>query len=459
MSVLDEIVDVFLGGPDDWAARLQPVVSLVSPEGNEFEAKWRGDSRSVDKKLGIFFFPKIKGNIVQDLAVNSVRYTIPLYFDGKDCDLNAKAFFNAARETGRWVVTHPVHGFLELQLIKATENDQLVTDGGIIDIPTEWIEPIDETTLLTAAEAASAVSGGIDELNSSAFDQFTEALDSSTEALSNAINTTVQGIANVTDVVLSPLTTSVDYLDNTMNLIQNGINDTLAATVLDVESLAGQMQQLITTPSLATTSMEQSQSLYNELASAYTEFLPSDSDGTATEKANDAVIVELCLSAALSAFGTIAVNGIKAAQAAGVTIPTTTTVLTSEPIATRAQAVEAAQNSADFFTSMTDSLDTIQTQFEDEDIDNQYFAQPASYASAAQLASKTVQFLLISSFNLKVERRFVLDRPRSPVEIAMTEYKGPGNNDANINLFIRSNKLKDDEIYLLPAGREVIIYV
>jgi hypothetical protein len=460
MSVLDEIVDVFLGGPDSWAERLQSEILLISPEGNEFTAKWSGSSRSMEKKLGIFIFPKVKGNVVQDLDVNSTSWTIPISFDGKDCDLNATAFFRAAKERGVWSITHPVHGFLGLQLVRITQNDEPVTSGGIIEVDTEWIEPIDETTLLTAAEASAAVQDKIDGLATSAFDQFAEGLDASTEALENGISTTVQGIANVTDFVLSPLTSSVDALSTAMNLIQNGINDTLAATVLDVEALAGQIQELITTPSLATTSIEQSQDLYSELASEFSALLP-DTDATTrltAAEANQAIVVELALSSALQAYGTIAVNGIKAAQAAGATIPATTIVLTGEPVATRAQAVEAAANTATVFDDLTNNLEGIQKAFENEDIDQQYFAQPLSFSPAAQLVGQTIQFLLLAAFDLKVERRFVLDRPRSPVEIAMTEYGGPGNNDANIDLFIRSNNLKDNEIYLLPAGREVLIY-
>lgn len=458
MSVFDQIADIFNGGPDDWAARLQPDFVMVSPEGNEFRPKWSGDSRSFGKKLGVFVFPKVKGDIVQDLDVSSTIYSIPLHFDGKDCDLNARAFFQAAKETGRWNVTHPVHGFVELQLMTIRENDEPVTSGGIITIDTEWIEPIDDTTLLTAAEAASNVNTAIDALNNSAFDQFTAALDTSTEALASGIDATVQGIANVTDFVLSPLTSSVDFLDSTMNLIQNGINDTLNATVLDVQSLAGQIQQLVITPSFGAVNLEQSQGLYDDLVEEMATLLPGTGGTLSAQEANRTLIVELAMSAAISAYGKIAVNGIQAAQAAGITIPTTSISLEGEPVATRSQAVEAAQNTADLFSDVTDSLETLQEAFETKDIDEQYFAQALSFSDASVLAARTIQFLMISAFDLKVERRFVLDRPRCPTEIAISEYNGAGEQDANIDLFIRSNNLTGDEIYLLPAGREVTVY-
>jgi len=457
VSLFDQIADIFNGGPDDWEARLQPDFVMISPEGNEFRPKWSGDSRSFSKKLGVFIFPKVKGDIVQDLDVSSTIYSIPLLFDGKDCDKNAQAFFQAAKERGRWSVTHPVHGFIELQLMSIRETDEPVSSGGVITIETEWIEPIDETTLLTAAEAASNVGDAADTLNNSAFDQFTAALDTSTEALASGIDSTVQGIANVTDFILSPLTTSVDYLDSTMNLIQNGINDTLNATVLDVQALAGQIQQLVITPSFGAVDLAQSQSLYDDLVSEMTKLLPGTGINLTAQDANSVLIIELAMSAAISAYSKIAVNGINAAQA-GVTIPTTAITLAGEPVATRPQVVEAAQNMADFFSGITGSLEALQEAFETKDIDEQYFAQALSFSDAAILSAKVIQFLMVSAFDLKVERRFILDRPRCPIEIAVSEYNGPGARDANIDLFIRSNNLTGDSIYMLPAGAEVVVY-
>jgi prophage DNA circulation protein len=457
-DLVSTLVDVFLGGPDDWKARLGTSIQFISPEGNEFEAKWLGDSRTMEKKLGIFVFPRVAGNVVQDLDVNSTQYSTTFYFDGKDCDLNSKAFFQSAAERGRWTITHPVHGFLELQLITIKENDNLVVEGGYVAIETEWIEPIDEDTLLTAAEAAGIVDSGIDDLNTSAFEQFTEALDTATEALSNGINTVVNGVANVTDFVLSPLTSTVDALDNTTNLVQNGINDTLNATVLDVQSLAGQIQQLVTLPALATTNIESSQSLYDDAIDAWIALLPDTRGALAEEEANQALVVELALSAALSAYARIAVNGIRAAQAAGVQIPTTDIVLEGEPIQTRAQAVAAAVKTAETFTKITNALDLVQEAFETKDIDKQFFAQAFSFNDAAQLMGQTIKFLLISSFDLKIERRIVLDQPRCPVEIVVSEYGTLGDNDSNLDLFIKSNSLSGDDIYMLPPGREVVIY-
>lgn len=479
MAFYDTTVDIFNRGPDDWRGRLGDSVELVSPEGSEFKAKWRGDSRTADKKLGIFIYPRVKGNIVQDLEVNSTRYSIPLYFDGKDCDLNAQSFFRAARENGPWTVTHPVYGFLELQLISIKESADLVANGGYVLVETEWIEPIDETTLQTTAEMAADIFGETDTLNITAAEQFAADLDATTEALRENIESTVNGIENLSDAALGPLFSITDSLDNLILSIHNGIQDTLDAAILDPLVLGAQIQNLLQTPLLAMNDIAARLDYYGDLADDLLEILP-DASSTKRKHFNNSVITELALSSITVANAKIATTGINAAQSgravasgrlsaaqilSGVspsiqTIPgaSTITVTTTSPVQTRAQVVEAAQRIADDFAASVAALEESQSNFEGLDIDQQYFSQKQTYALASKIVARTVQFLLLSAFDLAVERRFTLDRPRSPIDITISEYGTLGENDAYLDLFIASNELRGDDIYLLPAGREVVIY-
>ncbi len=56
-------------------------------------------------------------------------------------------------------------------------------------------------------------------------------------------------------------------------------------------------------------------------------------------------------------------------------------------------------------------------------------------------------------------KRFTLSRPRAPIEITISEYGELGPEDSYLDLFIASNHLRSDEVILLPAGREVVVYV
>ena len=104
-----------------WLDRVRGSLHLISPEGKTFDAKWVGDSRSAEKKLGIFTYPKINGTVVQDLGLNSALYPFRLFFDGEDNDLESTRFFEAFNERGTWEIDHPTKGRITLQPINVIE--------------------------------------------------------------------------------------------------------------------------------------------------------------------------------------------------------------------------------------------------------------------------------------------------------------------------------------------------
>lgn len=444
MSILDDIVDIFTGGPNDWRERLKGTIEFISPEGNEFTAFWRGSPRNMSKKLGIFDYPKIKGTIVQDLDVKSVIYPITFFFAGENNDLEAKAFFESARERGLWEVTHPVHGFKGLQLVSITENDEPVENGNITEINSEWIEPIDEVSLLTQAQLKGLVDSKSIDLNLTAVEQFVANITQASDSLVGAIKTTTNGIQNVSDFVLSPLFSTVDAIDNAINGIQNGIQDTLNATVLQLQALAGQIQNLIEIPLLVNNDIDSRLDTYNDLINGYFGILPGTENSTIAATAelgaqkNALSVDELALSASIVALAQIIITG---------------------ELQTRTQALAATARFGNLFFEITNQLEQKQEEFADDDIDEQYFSQSQSYTDAYLLLMATAQYLMSSIYNLNIEKRFIIQEPRAPIEITISEYGDLGDNDSNLDLFIRTNSLKGPELLLLPRGKEVVIYV
>ena len=84
MNILDQIAETLGLGPNSWDERLRKTIDFVSPEGNQFSALWRGAPRTTPKKLGIFSFPKVDGNIVQDLGTESAVYELTFWFEGRN---------------------------------------------------------------------------------------------------------------------------------------------------------------------------------------------------------------------------------------------------------------------------------------------------------------------------------------------------------------------------------------
>jgi hypothetical protein len=438
MTVFGKIADILGFGPNRWNERLGKFLGMISPEGNEFEAKWKKSDRSLEKRLGIFSYPKVVGNVVQDKAVNSPKHNYPFFFDGDNNDIDANDFFRAAAETGTWQVTHPVHGFFELQLVSVTEKAEPVDRGNITAFESVWIEPIDEVTLLSGREMAGIIDASVDELNVNAAQQFADRMKDGSETLRQNIEDATNLLDSITEKALSPLFDTVGALKSSHNAIQAGIQDTFRATTYKLESLAGQIQQLIQQSVLASVDLTSRLGAYSDLETGSIGSLSSTA-GTSTGFAvNNAGIQELALSSVMISYANIA---------------------TTSSFRSKAEAVSLIDAINSSFNTITNALDTAQADFSSNDVDEQYFSQTTTYQLLSKLVGEVSRYLLISAFDLKVEKRFILDKPTLPIDITINEYGSLGDGDSNFDLFISSNNLKGSDIILLPAGREVLIYV
>jgi hypothetical protein len=428
-----------------YLTRLRPVITLTAPEGGEpFEAKWRGSPKTLEKKLGMFDYPGILGTVVQDLGVRSWLYPMTIFFDGADNDIEANRFQLALSQTGQWSVIHPVYGFRGLQLISATERDMPVDEGGYTAFQLEWIEPIDPATLQTAAELSDQIGFQSDLVNGSAADQFLENIRnlSATDAFS--ISAAVDKITGPIDSILGPIAAASDAVFETQNQIQQGLQAVLNAAVLQPLSLVGQIQQLVQNPLRAITDIKTRLNAYGNLAGELFGMTPGTTDNF---NRNQGAVQELT-------FASIMVSNAKIAN----TPPSRTGVPNVGGLRSRAAVNDTANQIAQTHIELNDKLEETQTVFEDQPITNQWISQRDTHYQTAQLAGLSVAYLISSSFDLNVERRQVLNRPRATVALAMELYDGPGEDDQNIDLFIESNDLHGDDILRIPAGREVVFY-
>ena len=436
MSLIDQIKYILENGPDDWRSRVRDSIELTSPEGETFTAKWQAGPRDMSKKLGIFSYPKVKGNIVQDLDVNSTKYNLKIFFEGDDHDKTANKFFVACGERGTWEVIHPIHGFVELQLISVREVDDPVKSGGVTAIESQWIEPIDPTTLITAAQLAAAIYEKIKDLNTNSAQQFADNLNQSAEAFSRAVESATTKATLILEVTTKPLYDSIDALDTAITAIQQSVNDVKTQTTILTDSLAGQLQQLTQLPALGVGDGPTKGQAYSDMIDDMIGVLPSTIRQPEIAK-NEASVAELNMVSAIGALAKVA---------------------TVSTLTTRAQALELAELITTAFTNVTTNLDAAQDEFLDEYFVNQYFSQSQTFSDAYDIVALANKYLLTLAPSLQIEKKIILDRPRSPIEITIAEYGDLGAGDVNFDLFIETNKLKGDDILMLNRGTEVVIY-
>jgi hypothetical protein len=443
-DAIDKVKDLLGLGPDDWAARLAASIEMTSPSGKQFSPKWQGNARSFDKKLGIFSYPKLVGNVVQDLEANSARYPLTLSFDGKDNDLTAATFFEAAREKGPWDVIHPVHGYVQLQLISISEQVQPVASGGITVFDTEWIEPIDPDELVTARELQSKTEEAIKDLNISAAQQFADNVTQAAASATNAIASAASTVAAIMDVATSPLFDSLDALNGVVNATQTALQSTITQAEIITDSLAGQIQQLAQLPALGSGSGPSKLDAFSNVIDAVSERLPLTglaSSGDAEILKNGVAVNELALNAAVGAIAKAAIVS---------------------SLVTRADALVLAGRLGDLFTTITANLDATQEAFSGQPADLQYASNGQAFADANNVITLATRYLLAVAPDLKIERRQILDEPKTPVQIVLEAYGELGADGELLDLFIEANKLGDaldgNGILVLDRGSEVVTY-
>jgi len=441
---IDRVKELLGAGPNDWAARLGEAVEMTSPSGKTFSPKWIGNDRSLDKKLGIFSYPKLAGNVVQDLDVNSARYPLTLYFDGKDNDLDASKFFEAARENGPWEVIHPVHGYVQLQLISISEQVQPVTSGGITVFDTEWIEPIDPDELVTARELQSQTNEAIKDLNVSAAQQFADNISQRAEALVNAIESAASDVSAIMDAATAPLFAPLDALNSIVNATQIALQSTITQARITADSLSGQIQQLAQLPALGIGGGSSKLDAFSNAIDSVSERLPL----TGLPASEDVEIVknkvatyELTLNATVGAISRVAIVS---------------------PLVTRADAIILAEQLGDLFNTITVALDKTQQAFAGQPADLQYASNGQSFAAAERAIALATRYLLAVAPDLKIERRQILDEPKTPVQVVVEAYGELGADGELLDLFIEANKLGEsldgNGILMLDRGTEVITY-
>ena len=79
----------------------------------------------------------------------------------------------------------------------------------------------------------------------------------------------------------------------------------------------------------------------------------------------------------------------------------------------------------------------------------------ATYQPMQNSVALATGFLVENSFSLIEERRLVLGRARTFVDLVAELY---GELDSKFDFFITTNQLSGDEIVELPRGREVVYY-
>ena len=443
--------------------RVRPIITLSSPQGKTFNAKWIGDKRTVKKKVAMFDFPYIKGTVVQDLFSSSREYPLMIMFDGQDHDNDAQDFFDEIdNESGTWEINHPKKGFMVLQPLSITESVEPVRSANHTEFETVWMEPIDPETLLTGAELAALQGEELNEFNELVGEQFAATIDETDlQSIADETKNLLEKIKAATSKMLAGVTAIQEKLNNTQLFLE----DMLDTLILDPLLIAASIQQLVQTPALIAGSLKSRFEYYGDLVD---QIFDREADESQTPASKNQVAVQELGAAstmgALSIIGFTANTPVSTAPASpAATGPTLITATQQEKTATSTLKTKASLSAAiDDYNNQNEKIingmDANQELYQDEPLQDQYFSNSQAAVKANTLMALTNKFLQQNFYTALLEKRFILAYPQTPMQITIEKYGSLGEEDSNLDLFLESNNIKNDDVYILERGREVVIY-
>lgn len=396
----------------------------IAPSSKTYILQFDSLSRTGGKKAPVSEFPGQNQGAVQDLGNLTPTFPVECYITGADYDTLADSFWEALHETGPGKLFHPRWGNLNVLPIPETQSEDFVDGAGRAVFTITFIranaEQFEFPTV--AVDFASKVDADVNDAASSIIDGVPEEItDVATQAGTKA------SMLDTLDKITDGFDTITDLTDD----VRADINQAVANITNQIDELVESPADLMTAilqlyrlPATVDINIDQKVDGYEII---YTNIIDGFSD-TTTKYGED--------------FGLIAVANINSIAIASAE------AITAGDIPTRDGAGEIINALNDLYSNIKDSIQDLE--------DAGSFQTGYEMLQATERALSTaINGLIDQALNLPAERKQTLDRSIDPISLY---YELFGDLEG-FDDWITFNSLADDEILLIPRGREVRWFV
>lgn len=410
-----------------WQDRLRKAF-YVSPSGEKLPFLYENVKQTQTLRGSSFEFPDADGTFVQRIGNSGRRFPLRIILSGSDYDIQAGKFNKALLESGVGSLEHPIYGVIKVIPLGELER--------IDNLKTAANQAIFEVTFFetTGLLYPTSQKDGVNETKE-AVDDYNEA---ESEALEdNTILDTANDRANFLNdynnakaaftTQLSKIAAETEEVEKQFNAINDSINNGIDELIADPLLLGFQTVLLIQSPARAASLILDRLDAYTSLVGLIVGKEPAIA-GLDNSASNSFHNDDLYCSAYITGQVVSVINN---------------------QFQTKSDAIAAADvilTNFDNYTAWHDdnfeSLNELDTS--------------AAYQNLLKAVSLAAGFLVQISFSLKQERKIILDRNRSIIDLTYELY---GEVDLNLDFFINSNNLTGDEILELPKGKEIVFYV
>lgn len=421
--------------------------AYTGPDGVRLTFMWQSVSRETPLRNTPFDFAWVFNSYVQQNGSGSRVYPIRAIFSGENCDLEATTFERACFKTGIGRLEHPMYGTFQVLPVGAVKRD---------DDPTaEANQSIVEVTFWTTTDAVYPSANGnprneivaaLAAFNAAGAQQFSTSTTLGTVAQKANAAASARALVGRVSGSLDTIVSATSTVEAAYRDAQRAILDGMDLLIEDPLALATQLAELVEIPSKALAPISARLDAYIALAAA---LFASPQGSPSTSLASGVVLPRRNV--------TIANDFQIAAVLASSAVAGSISSVLATTFTTRPQAIAAAESVLAQLDAVTAWRDLAFEALGDAAAlnDNARIDTGESYQALREAACLTAGYLVEVSFSLVPERRIVLDRPRTIVDLAAQLY---GQVDERLDFLIETNDLSGSDILELPAGREIVYY-
>lgn len=412
-----------------WVDRLQQA-AYTSPSGVRLTFGFEDVRRAFTKKTGGFNFADANGTYVQDLGHTGRRYPLRMFFWGSNYDLEADTFEAALMETGIGKLEHPIYGTSDvIPFGEVTRRDDLKTAANQAVIEVVFWATIGLVYPTGQVDLAGSTLAALEAFNAAEAAEYAAGIGDIGAARQSILADKYNGFLDTTEAALRDIADTQQDVQRQFDAITDSIDRGIDVLVADPLTLAFQTSQMIQAPARALTAITARLDAYANLAQSI--FAPTTLDDPEAEPLDNDELRTRDLYAKGYNSGSI-LSSVNA------------------DLETKTDAIEAAESILDQMTALTTWRDVAYPDSEQVDTG-------AGYQALQEASALSVAFLIQISFSLKQERRIVLDRNRTIVDLAAELYNDVP--DSHLDFLINSNDLSGSEILELPKGRTIVYYI
>lgn len=441
-----------------WDTRLRDAVYVAPQSRARIKFQYEDVSRSFDVRTVEFEFPGVNGGYLQPNGYTARRYPMRCFFTGPVCDLEAAVFEDALIQTGIGRLEHPLYGPINvLPFGEVSRRDDLKTAANQTIIEVVFSTTLGAIYPLAQKTAENEITASIGAFDVAVAQEFERVMN-----LKGAVNranakATFKSFLKGVSSTLSGISKGVASVNRAFRDVQRAVNDGMDVFIGQPLLLARQISDLLKAPARGLRGVGSRLDAYSRLADS---IFGSDAgqpgkllaSGTTialrTDKiANDFHSADLMVMCIVSACITAVVSPPLNEDGE----PSGEALFNTKPEALNAAAAVLALYDA--AVAWRDAGHEALRQI--AGVHGYQVDGAGSYQELQRAVAQVAGFLVDISFTLVPERRIVLDRPRTILDLAAELY---GSVDDKLDFLIDTNNLTGEEILELPRGRSILYY-